>query len=489
MISSKPKTGIPKQNRIFVNRSLNFGNIKLVGFDMDHTLAPYNKESFESLSFQKTLEKFIEAGYPQELSTFTYKHNFLIRGLMVDKERGNVLKVDSHKYVKDAYHGYKRLTKEERQTLYNQPGFNSQNFITVDTFFALSEVQLFVDLVQYNSDNPGRISKSFSEIYKDLRKFIDASHADGSIKNEVLRFPEKYLMKDKHLARTLVRLIDSGKRLFLLTNSQYAYTQSIMSYVLHQAHEDFDSWQDYWDYIIVGASKPGFFTGTQPFFEVQEHSGLLKVHSGSLTNAAFFGGNARLFESLTGFSGDEILYVGDHIYGDIIRSKGVLNWRTMLIIKELEEEIPKIENSLSYLQSMDEILEDKEALDEELQKIRSLKAATRRQLQRAYQTGDEKKIHNLETSDNRLEERLNNNKKLLKTMETRIKDLIEEREKMFHPIWGELMKVGLERSRFAHQVCNYACLYSSGVSNLRYYSPYKKFTSLLEKLPHEMHGK
>ena len=35
----------------------------------------------------------------------------------------------------------------------------------------------------------------------------------------------------------------------------------------------------------------------------------------------------------------QVLYVGDHIYGDILRSKKTLGWRTMLVIPELETEL------------------------------------------------------------------------------------------------------------------------------------------------------
>ena len=53
--------------KIFCNRSLNMSSIKAIGFDMDHTLAPYHRETFEALAFKETLNKFIEAGYPEEL--------------------------------------------------------------------------------------------------------------------------------------------------------------------------------------------------------------------------------------------------------------------------------------------------------------------------------------------------------------------------------------------------------------------------------------
>lgn len=37
--------------------------------------------------------------------------------------------------------------------------------------------------------------------------------------------------------------------------------------------------------------------------------------------------------------GDRILYVGDHMYADILRSKRTVGWRTCLIIPELEHEL------------------------------------------------------------------------------------------------------------------------------------------------------
>ena len=75
---------------------------------------------------------------------------------------------------------------------------------------------------------------------------------------------------------------------------------------------------------------------------------------------------------------------------------------------------------------------------------------------------------------------------LLKNLELHIKELTAQREAGFHPVWGELMKVGLERSRFANQLDSYGCLYTSRVSNLRFYSPYKRFLATKEQLPHEM---
>ena len=38
-------------------------------------------------------------------------------------------------------------------------------------------------------------------------------------------------------------------------------------------------------------------------------------------------------------TGEQILYVGDHLYSDVLRSKRTLGWRTALIVPELEREM------------------------------------------------------------------------------------------------------------------------------------------------------
>ncbi len=40
-----------------------------------------------------------------------------------------------------------------------------------------------------------------------------------------------------------------------------------------------------------------------------------------------------------GARGKDVLYVGDHIFGDVLRSKKARGWRTFLIIPELFHEL------------------------------------------------------------------------------------------------------------------------------------------------------
>lgn len=56
-----------------------------------------------------------------------------------------------------------------------------------------------------------------------------------------------------------------------------------------------------------------------------------------------------MVENSLGIHGDEILYVGDHIYTDVSQSKVHLRWRTALICRELEDEVSTISLHWAHL--------------------------------------------------------------------------------------------------------------------------------------------
>lgn len=482
-----PNIKLKKWQRIFVNRSLNMSSIKAIGFDMDHTLATYNSINFETLAFRATLDKFIKAGYPKELAKLKFDVNSVIRGLLVDRERGNLLKVDCYKYVKHAYHGKRQLKKEERHKLYNSESYKADQFVSVDTFFALSEVHLFAEIVEFMAQNPGRIKKSYKEVYADLRKFIDLSHQDGSIKSEVLRNLGKFFTRDPDLAKALQRMNEGGKSLFLLTNSNWEYTNMVMAHLLNDPKNPDVVWQDYFDIAIVSAGKPDFFTTDKPFMEIDRKSGEAKKHKGPLVRGAVYhSGSANQFQKLTGFHGDEILYVGDHVYGDIIASKGRLNWRTMLVVPELAKELPLLDKNSAMVTEIEQLIREREVLDEKSQIMRSRLSATNAQLQSAHAANKIKRVKILAREIEKLSAKLNAKEEALLGLDKQIRELLKKLEATIHPVWGELMKVGLEKSRFAQQVEQYACLYTGSVANLRFYSPFKRFTSARDLLPHDI---
>ena len=66
--------------------------------------------------------------------------------------RGNVLKIDRHKYVKVAYHGFQQFTSSERQAVYEtsavRDSYDEPAYAMIDTLFSLAEAHLFMRLVE-----------------------------------------------------------------------------------------------------------------------------------------------------------------------------------------------------------------------------------------------------------------------------------------------------------------------------------------------------
>ena len=50
-------------------------------------------------------------------------------------------------------------------------------------------------------------------------------------------------------------------------------------------------------------------------------------------------GSCDVFSSLIGAKGKDVLYIGDHIFGDILKSKKIRGWRTFLVVPELVHEL------------------------------------------------------------------------------------------------------------------------------------------------------
>jgi len=50
-------------------------------------------------------------------------------------------------------------------------------------------------------------------------------------------------------------------------------------------------------------------------------------------------GSCDVFSELIGAKGRDVLYCGDHIYGDILKSKKIRGWRTFLVVPEMTHEL------------------------------------------------------------------------------------------------------------------------------------------------------
>ncbi len=91
---------------IHANRELNMSKIRLVGFDMDYTLAVYKKRPMEFWQYELARHYLVKnMNYPDALYASNYNADLVIRGLVIDKHLGNILKVDDQNFVWRAVFG------------------------------------------------------------------------------------------------------------------------------------------------------------------------------------------------------------------------------------------------------------------------------------------------------------------------------------------------------------------------------------------------
>lgn len=77
----------------------------------------------------------------------------------------------------------------------------------------------------------------------------------------------------------------------------------------------------------------------------------------------FQGGNWNHLHRLLGLrSGANLMYVGDHMYSDILRSKRTLGWRTVLIVPELDNEMDALQRAEEMQVRVQRLQTEREAL-------------------------------------------------------------------------------------------------------------------------------
>jgi 5'-nucleotidase len=476
---------VSKRSRIFCNRNLRMAGIELIGFDMDYTLALYNQERLEQLSIELTLQKLIaRRGYPPDILDLHFDPRWAIRGLVIDRSLGNVFKMDRHAHVGRVYHGMTRLSKEERTELYRTQRIrlSSPRYAWIDTLFALPEAVMYMTLVDYFDHQKKK--PTYRQLFDDIRQCIDEAHRDDTLKEVICADLPNFVVKDPRLAETLHKLRSSGKKLFLLTNSFWKYSDAVMSYLLDGVRRAYPSWRNYFDVVIVGGAKPAFFTERRPFIAIDPDTGdKLEAPVAQLgRDRVYEGGNIFDFEDKTGVRGDRVLYVGDHIYGDILRLRKTHTWRTAMVLQELESE-----NETS--EQLDEQIDDLDLLDRRRRNIESeidYQVLMLKQLQRLIEEAEPALRAELDPIKRQAKETLDSLRARHRMMEDEVSALERTIDHTYNPHWGAMFREGNENSRFGQQVSDYADLYTSRASNFLSYSPLRYFRAPRKRMPHEI---
>ncbi len=472
---TQPAGATPPGRRIYCNRTLNMRAVRAIGYDMDYTLVHYRMEPWERRAFDYLTARLAAQGIPTE--GLAFDPEFVTRGLIIDTELGNIVKANRFGYVMRAFHGTAPLDFEAQRATYGRTlvSLSELRYLFLNTLFSLSEASMFAQLVDRldRQGIPGVLG--YLDLYQRVRKEMDEAHLEGELKEAIAAAPDRYVERDPDLALALLDQRHAGKRLVVITNSDWAYTDRMMAYALDRFLPDGTAWRDLFEVIIVSARKPDFFTRHMPSFEVVTGDGLLRPCPGGIRKPGIYvGGDAGQLETYLGVAAEEILYVGDHIFVDVHVSKAVLRWRTALILRELEPELAALDAFKAEQEELANLMEEKVRLE-------SMFSRTRLHLQRLQGGYGPQPTDSAQS----LRERSTELRARLVALDERIAPLARRAGELLNRNWGLLMRAGNDKSHLARQVERYADIYTSRVSNFLFETPFVYLRAPRGSLPHD----
>ncbi|XP_078240939.1 5'-nucleotidase domain-containing protein 1 isoform X2 [Pogona vitticeps] len=293
-----------------------------------------------------------EKGYDEELLNVAPESwDFCFKGLVLDMEDGNFLKLAKDGTVLRASHGTKHMSPEEILETYGRKEWKhfktmsgmasrSAKYYAYDNYFDLPAALLCARIIDgLNKHSPGKKC----EFWKDMVAAIQYNYKTSAFKEncgtyfpEVKRNPEKYIQCcSDSVKKWLRRLKDSGKILLLITSSHSDYCRLLCEHIIG------DDFADLFDIVITNALKPGFFSQTpnqRPFRTLEndeEQEALLALDKPGWYSQ---GNSTHLYELLKKMTGKlepKVVYFGDSMHSDIFPAYHYSNWETVLILEEL----------------------------------------------------------------------------------------------------------------------------------------------------------
>uniref|UniRef100_A0A7I4K7G9 Bm16934 n=1 Tax=Brugia malayi TaxID=6279 RepID=A0A7I4K7G9_BRUMA len=232
----------------------------------------------------------------------------------------------------------------------------------------------------------------------------------------------------------------------VLSAVNYVHNDGVLSYLIGS------DWTSYFDVSIVDAKKPLWFMKGTVFRQIDTETGTPKigVHQGLLKKGdVYAGGNSDDFRRLFNARDREVLYIGDHIFGDVLKSKKTKGWRTFLVIPELVKEISIWSQRHDLFEKVVELTKQVEAMYNQI----NITSA-----QSIIQEGN-----------------------------IQIRERTQEMDNYYSKM-GSLFRSGPRTTFFASQVERFADLYSSSCYNLLYYPLFYFFRAPMTLMPHEVNA-
>lgn len=340
-----------------------FTDYDCIGFDLDNTICRYKVGPMIQLEYD-ILAKFLA-----EEKNYSKKHlykpiedniDFIMKGLILDVENGNVLHLGENGKILRGSHGTIELSKQElsnyygpdcrwhvtdifaKDPLHTWNGPISEKMRTLLDYFDMPAGLIFARAVDGIDEEKGkqRCYNIWPDILEGLQVMFNRDHFQlnkGGYFPSIKENPSNYIHKCSDSVTEWLMSLHENRILFLITGSN-------VDFASHTAENSMGAqWRDFFDIVIFFAKKPGFFTQDRPFLVLEGFQELGPVNVDKLEKRGMYthGNWNGLYQFLKKYSSKEepkILYVGDNLVQDVYTPAVHTPCDTVAICEELEAE-------------------------------------------------------------------------------------------------------------------------------------------------------
>ncbi|XP_011314384.1 5'-nucleotidase domain-containing protein 1 [Fopius arisanus] len=341
-----------------------FSDYDCIGFDLDNTILWYNITNMVEMEYQMMAKFLVEnKGYDPEYLEKPLTDeaiDFLQKGLILDFDRGNILKTNSEGIIRMVSHGTKFLTTQEIGEIYPNQKWEAIDLLTNDPmavwngpwslkvralmdYFDMPFSLIFariVDSIDSKRNEPLDKYEIWPDLYAaacnmfertNFRK--DHSHYFTELKKN----PNKYFRKCSNEIVEWIREIKKERTTFLITGSNVDFANFTAT---HTIGED---WKSLFDVVVCFAKKPGFFVKDSPFWTVDDHEEKEMITGAEMKKGGVYSqGNWGELKSFLGRlckqESPRCLYVGDNLLQDVQIPSTHVGLETVVVSEELHAE-------------------------------------------------------------------------------------------------------------------------------------------------------
>lgn len=355
-----------------------FADYDCVGFDLDNTIVKYNVKNMIYHEYD-VLSKFLTGrGYSKEflLKPIDEGADFMQKGLVLDFEKGNLLRTCPDGSIQMAAHGTTFMTDQEVIKTYGEKkrwevtdeyckdmlvawnGTLAEQIRTCLDYFDMPAALAFariIDSIDLAKGGRQEKYKVWPDVLDGLMAMYSRENFDTNeseyfvgLKNN----PSKFIHKCDQKTLDWLQTLKEKKKTFLVTGSHIDFASLTAGYAIGP------NWREFFDIVVCYSKKPGFFTMRRPFMQLD---GIVETSTIEVKDmqegTVYTQGN---IEDLKAFIGSlvqkekddlKVVYVGDNLIQDVFTPNKHKNIDTIAIVEEMWAEGVDYDKNFEVLRS------------------------------------------------------------------------------------------------------------------------------------------